>query len=144
LLSVLEDHHQVQKGLEEYGLHVLVNEKRLYLLDTRERFFISLEAILMNREYNRFARLWNVPERNEIEQSPLTRTGAASRALVPVHPDKETLASESQANDQVEPDRETANPISNISLDIHQDVDDEALHGRRRNKEKDNKKRSIR
>lgn len=144
LLSVLEDHHQVQKSLEEYGLHLLVNEKRLYLLDARERFFISLEAILRSGEYNRFARLWNVPERKEIEQSPLTRTGAASRALVPVHPDKETLASESQANDQVEPDRETANPISNISLDIHQDVDDEALHGRRRNKEKDNKKRSIR
>ncbi|WP_439484428.1 relaxase/mobilization nuclease domain-containing protein [Cyclobacterium plantarum] len=144
LLSVLEDHHQVQKGLEEYGLHLLVNEKRLYLLDTRERFFISLEAILMNREYNRFARLWNVPERNEIEQSPFTLTGAASRALVPVNPEKETTTSESQANDQIEPDKETANPISNISLDIHQDVDDEALHGRRRNKEKDNKKRSIR
>lgn len=37
--------------------------------------------------------------------------------------------------------RETALPLS---LEIHQDVDDEAMHGRRRNKEKGNKRKSIR
>ncbi len=144
LLSVLEDFANLQRGLEEYGLHLLVNEKRLYLLDTRERFFISLEAILNTKEYNRFARLWNVPERDETGQASSVKTASAPRQLIPVQPDDQNYTPYSLGDEYAEPDRETANPLSNINLDIHQDVDDEALHGRRRNKEKGNKRKSIR
>ncbi|WP_114751964.1 relaxase/mobilization nuclease domain-containing protein [Pleomorphovibrio marinus] len=144
LLSVLEEFSNPQKGLEEYRLHLLVNDKRLFLLDTRERYFISLEAILKTDEYNRFARLWNVPERNDTEQGTTIRTASDARDHLPVQADNEILTPNAQDSGYADHERETAPPLSNFKLDIHQDVDDEALHGRRRKKEKGSKKRSIR
>ncbi|MFO7824348.1 MAG: relaxase, partial [Cyclobacterium sp.] len=144
LLSVLEDFGNLQRGLEEYGLHILVNDKKLYLLDSQERFFISLETILQTKEYNQFASHWNVPERNETGQAASVITGSESRQLIPVQPDNQNDTPYSLGDENTESDRETANPLTNINLDIHQDVDDEALHGRRRNKEKGNKRKSIR
>lgn len=144
LLSVLEDFANLQRGLEEYGLHLLVNDKKLYLLDSQERFFISLEAILKTKEYNRFASHWNVPERTDTGQASSVKTGSDSRQLILVQPDKQNDNPLYLGDEYAETDRETANPLTNINLDIHQDVDDEALNGRRRNKEKGNKQKSIR
>lgn len=144
LLSVLEDYPNLQMGLEEFKLHLLVNEKRLFLLDTQERFFIRLEAILKNKEYNRFARLWEVSPRNGTGQTANLESGSDSRLQLPIQADSENVLSLNSGNEYAEPDRETVAPLPAFNLDIHQDVDDEALHGRRRNKDKDNKKRSIR
>jgi hypothetical protein len=131
-------------GLEEFKLHLLVNEKRLFLLDTQERFFIRLEAILQNKEYNRFARLWEIPLRNGTEQAAYIGSGSDSRLQIPIQADSENVLPHASGNEYTELDREAVVPLPTFNLDIHQDVDDEAMHGRRRNKEKGNKKRSIR
>ena len=144
LLSILEDYPNLQTGLEEFKLHLLVNEKCLFLLDTQERFFIRLEAILQNKEYNRFARLWEVPLRNKTEQTAYIESGSDSRLQIPIQADSENCLPHASGNEYAEPDRETLAPLPAFNLDINQDVDDEAFHGRRRNKDKDNKKRSIR
>ena len=116
----------------------------MFLLDTQERFFIRLEAILQNKEYNRFARLWEVPLRNGTGQAANLESGSDSRLQLPIQVDSENVLPHASGNEYAEPDRETVAPLPAFNLDIHQDVDDEAMHGRRRNKDKGNKKRSIR
>jgi hypothetical protein len=139
LLAVLSNFPNYQKGLDEFSLHLLVNEKRLYLLDSRERFFISLEAILRPDEYNRFAELMNVSTIDVKE--PVTKGISGSAYPFRNQQDSNIPSSNSPAQSNDEFTRETALPLS---LEIHQDVDDEAMHGRRRNKEKGNKRKSIR
>ncbi|MEX2511677.1 MAG: relaxase/mobilization nuclease domain-containing protein [Cyclobacteriaceae bacterium] len=144
LLSVLEGFPHLQPGLDQYQLNLLVNEKHLYLLDSKERFFISLDAVLNTAEYNRFAKLWEVPTLDEKSKAENNTKIPESRDLLPVQPDFQGTTPEALENTTAEPERDTEIPISNLNLDIHQDVDDEALHGRRRNKEKGNKRKSIR
>ncbi|WP_158856378.1 relaxase/mobilization nuclease domain-containing protein [Lunatibacter salilacus] len=139
LLSVLSDYPNYQKGLDEFRLHLLVNDKRLYLLDSQERFFIGLEAILRAEEYNRFAGLMDVPTIDVKE--PVTRGISGSAYPLRNQQDSNSPTPNSLERSNHESEKETALPLS---LEIHQDVDDEAMHGRRRNKEKGNKRKSIR
>ncbi|MEX2511525.1 MAG: relaxase/mobilization nuclease domain-containing protein [Cyclobacteriaceae bacterium] len=144
LLSVLEAFPHLRSGLDKFQLSLLVNEKHLYLLDNRERFFISLDAVLSTAEYNRFAERWEVPTLEEKGKTENNTKSAASRDLLPVQTDYQSTTPDAPKNIPTEPEREPESPVTQLNLDIHQDVDDEALHGRRRNKEKGNKRKSIR
>ncbi|MEX2592899.1 MAG: relaxase, partial [Anditalea sp.] len=133
LLSVLEGFPHLQSGLDKYQLNLLVNEKHLYLLDSRERFFIGLDAVLSRAEYNRFAKHWEVPALEEKGKTENNTKIPESRDLFPVQQDYQGTSPEAPENTPTEPEMEPEMPNTNLNLDIHQDVDDEALHGRRRN-----------
>src|SRR5690606_1071213 len=106
-------------------------KNKLYLQDSKASFFTSLESILKNHEYNRFALLWKVPQ-IDVQREPNDRqTVTDSSQDLLDFPSEDVITSRQHPQEELR--KET--PL-HASLSINDDIDDEAIHGRDRRKKR--------
>lgn len=131
LLSSLADFNSAQQGLAHFQLEIIPFKNKLFLQDPKERFFTSLESILKNREYNRFALLWKVP------QIVVQREGNDRQTEMDSSQDLLDSPSDDMSTIRQRPGAEIHKPANlHASLSINDDIDDEAIHGRDRRKKR--------
>src|SRR5690606_13776448 len=130
-LSSLEDFASVHQGLAHFQLEIKSFKNKLFLQDPKERFFTSLESILKNQEYNRFALLWKVPPIDVQRKANEKETVTDSSPELLDFPSGDL----SQA---IQLPQEEMRQATNLhaSLTINDDIDDEAIHGRDRRKKR--------
>src|SRR5690606_33630685 len=107
--------------------------------DTKERFFTSLESILKNHEYDRFALLWKVP-RIEVPMESKDRQSVTDSSQDPLDFPSEDVSTSRQHS------HEEMHKATNLhaSLSINDDIDDEAIHGRDRRKKRTTSRKNSR
>lgn len=138
LLSSLEDFSSVHQGLVHFQLEIKAYKNKLYLLDSKTRFFTSLEPILKSPEYNRFALLWEVPGVDAPKESNDQQTDKDYQINIPGSHSEDGPTTREHPQEEVE----NASDL-HASLSINDDIDDEAIHGRdRRKKRKTSRKNS--
>src|SRR5690606_17373233 len=131
LLSSFTDFASVHQGLANFHLEIKAFKNKLFLLDPKEGFFTSLESILKNQEYDRFALLWKVPQ-IEVQMEPKDRQSVTDSSQDPLDFPSEDVSTSRQHS--YEETRRTTN--LHASLNINDDIDDEAIHGRDRRKKR--------
>lgn len=143
LLAALEEYPTVLEGLQAFNLKVLEYRNRLYLLDSQNQFFVSLESLLNTDEYNRFASLLNVPV---IEKKRNQNDFQANKTLSSGHSEERDYATSQKDSslDLLEGKLTQENAPVNVSLSISEDVDDEAINGRDRRKNRTIKRKNTR
>lgn len=134
LLSALHEYPNLQLGLAAYRFNLLLNNKKLYLLDTETQFFVALDTLLGPKDYNRFAAKWDVPPLEEqFAAKPSDHRPIQERPLTG-HTGKRSLGHDSS----------NGVTLPALDVDIQEDVNEEVRHGKRKNKANNHKNRSIR
>ena len=131
LLSALGDFSSVHDGLAYFQLEIKAFKDKLYLWDSKIRFFTSLESVLHDHEYNRLATHWKVPQIDMRTVSLDSRWASISGNDLPTVPSEDAFTSPTHHQEEIP-------KSSNLhaSLNINDDVDDEAIHGRDRRKKR--------
>jgi hypothetical protein len=131
LLSSLRDFASVHQGLAHFQLEIKAFKNKLFLQDPKERLFTSLESILKNDEYDRFALLWKVPQ-IDVQTEPNDR-----QTVIGSRQDLLDFPSEDLSTTRHYPEEEMHKATNlHASLSINDDIDDEAIHGRDRRKKR--------
>jgi len=132
ILSVLEEYPTVHEGLLTFNLEILAFKNRLYLLDTHNQYFGSLEGLLTPKEYSKFSSQLKGRAKHFREDFPMENWLIHSQQRNVSEPFKD-----SSIHNQLEGSTYDNRTVQ-ISLSIDEDVDDEVLHGRERKKQRRN------
>lgn len=139
LLSSLTDFASVHQGLAHFHLEIKAFKNKLYLKDPKERFFTSLESILKNHEYDRFALLWKVPQIEvHIEPNDRQTVTESSQDLIDL-PSEDVITNRQHSHEEMHRAAHL-----HASLSINDDIDDEAIHGRDRKKKRTTSRKQSR
>src|SRR5690606_24789494 len=131
LLSSLTDFASVHQGLAHFHLEIKAFKNKLFLLDPKDEYFTSLQSMMKNHEYDRLALLWKVP-RIEVHMEPKDRqTVTDSSQDLLEFPSEDVYTSRQHSHEEM-------HRATNLhaSLSINDDIDDEAIHGRYREKKR--------
>src|SRR5690606_34549079 len=104
----------------------------LYLLDTHNQYFGSLEGLLTPKEYSKFSSQLKDRAKHFREDLPMENWLIHSQQRNVSEPFKD-----SSIHNQLEGSTYD-NRTAQVSLSIDEDVDDEVLHGRERKKQRRN------
>lgn len=132
ILSALEEYPTVHEGLLTFNLEILAFKNRLYLLDTHNQYFGSLEGLLTPKEYSKFSSQLKDSAKHFREDLPMENWLIHSQQRNVSEPFKD-----SSIHNQLEGSTYDNRTVQ-VSLSIDEDVDDEVLHGRERKKQRRN------
>ena len=144
LLSALQEFPKLSLGLQEFQLNLLVNQNQLYLLDGQEQFFIRLDSILKAKEYNCFARLWDVPMVADQNQTRHRQEETVLDFQAQPNNNDDNFSFQENLLPEYDNGPGYSFPLPDFSLGISQDVDDEPINGRKRKKDRPTKRKSNR
>lgn len=132
ILSALEEFPTVHEGLLTYNIEIVLFQDRLYLRDTHNRYFESLEGLLTPKEYSKFS--------SQLKDSAkLFREDLQMENWLLHSNRRDDSAPFKDSSIQAEMGESTYdNRCVQVSLSISEDVDDEGLHGRERKKQRRN------